>query len=150
MNKISDNASFQKESVPFQLTDRGLIEPVTSHEVLSTEIISGINRVTESGRRDLLNEAIEKHRHPTFQAHRDVAGKIWDALERLKTYYTSLDKKDSVNRIVNDMSNGQADYCKIFEAEFRTLTDIGNNFRIRHHETSKIDISDMRHYDYFF
>ena len=32
----------------------------------------------------------------------------------------------------------------------KELTTIGNNFRIRHHETNKIDIVDIRHYDYFF
>lgn len=144
------NASFQKESVPFQLTDRGLIEPITSYEVLSTEIISGINRVKEPGIKDLLNEAIEKHMQPTFQAHRDAVEKIWDALERLKTYYTSLDKKASANQLVIDISNGRTEYYTIFDAEFKALTDIGNDFRIRHHETSKIDISDIRHYDYFF
>lgn len=144
------NASFQKESVPFQLTDRGLIEPITSYEVMSTEIISGINRVKEPGIKDLLNEAIEKHMQPTFQAHRDAVEKIWDALERLKTYYTSLDKKASANQLVIDISNGRTEYYTIFDAEFKALTDIGNDFRIRHHETSKIDISDIRHYDYFF
>ena len=30
------------------------------------------------------------------------------------------------------------------------LRKIGNNFRIRHHERDTIDISDPRHYDYFF
>lgn len=144
------NASFQKDSVSFQLTDRGLIEPVTNHEVLSTEIISSINSVKESGVRDLLNEAIEKHMQPTLQAHRDAVEKIWDALERLKTYYTSLDKKTSANQLVTDMANGRTEYYTIFDAEFKALTDIGNDFRIRHHETSKIDISDIRHYDYFF
>lgn len=144
------NASFQKDSVSFQLTDRGLIEPVTNHEVLSTEIISSINSVKEPGVRDLLNEAIEKHMQPTLQAHRDAVEKIWDALERLKTYYTSLDKKASANQLVTDMANGRTEYYTIFDAEFNALTDIGNDFRIRHHETSKIDISDIRHYDYFF
>ena len=48
------------------------------------------------------------------------------------------------------MANGRTEYYTIFDAEFKALTDIGNDFRIRHHETSKIDISDIRHYDYFF
>ena len=38
----------------------------------------------------------------------------------------------------------------VLTAEFKELTTIGNNFRIRHHETNKIDIVDIRHYDYFF
>ena len=61
-----------------------------------------------------------------------------------------MNKKASANKIVNDMADGQADYIALFNAEFKALTDIGNNFRIRHHETSKIDITDIRHYDYFF
>ncbi|MEK4670674.1 hypothetical protein [Niallia sp. FSL R7-0271] len=48
------------------------------------------------------------------------------------------------------MSNGKSEFITIFDAEFRALTDIGNSFRIRHHETNKIDITDNRHYDYFF
>lgn len=38
----------------------------------------------------------------------------------------------------------------MFEKEFYELTTIGNNFRIRHHETTKIDIEDDEHYDYFY
>lgn len=34
--------------------------------------------------------------------------------------------------------------------EFKMLTDIGNKYRIRHHETDRIDITDVRYYDYFF
>jgi len=71
-------------------------------------------------------------------------------LERLKTYYTSLDKKNSVSKIVNDMASGRDEFIKLFNNEFIALTNIGNDFRIRHHETNKIDITDNRHYDYFF
>ena len=48
------------------------------------------------------------------------------------------------------MSGGKEPYQKLFEKEFQELTIIGNNFRIRHHETTKIDIEDNRHYDYFY
>lgn len=148
--QASINAVFQKDNVPFQLTDRGLIEPVVNHEVLTAEITANIVNIAEPGIRELLNDAIEKHMQPSFQAHRDAVEKIWDALERLKTYYTSLDKKASVSKIVNDMANGQAEFITLFDDEFSALTKIGNNYRIRHHETNKIDITDIRHYDYFF
>lgn len=144
------NASFRKDNVPFQLSDRGLIEIKNEQEVLSPEIIKSVSDISEPGIQELLTEAIEKHMQPTFQAHRDAAEKIWDALERLKTYYVGMDKKASVNKIINDMADGQVDYVTLFNTEFKTLTDIGNDFRIRHHETSKIDITDIRHYDYFF
>lgn len=48
------------------------------------------------------------------------------------------------------MAGGKTEYITMFDAEFIELTKIGNNFRIRHHETNKIDITDVRHYDYFF
>lgn len=144
------NVSLQKDNIPFRLLDRGLIEILNDYEFLSSEIIKNVDSIPEAGIHDLLNEAITKHMQPTFQAHRDAVEKIWDALERLKTYYTDMDKKASANKIVNDMAGGQADYIALFNAEFKVLTDIGNHFRIRHHETSKIDITDIRHYDYFF
>lgn len=148
--QVEINASLKKDNVPFRLSDRGLIEILNDQEVLSSEIIKSIESVPELGIQDLLNEAIIKHMQPTFQAHRDAAEKIWDALERLKTYYTDMDKKASTTKIVNDMAGGQTDFVDLFNTEFKTLTDIGNNFRIRHHETNKIDITDIRHYDYFF
>lgn len=144
------NASLKRDNVAFRLSDIGLIEILNDHEVLSTEIIKSIESVCEPGIHDLLNEAIAKHKQPSFQAHRDAAEKIWDALERLKTFYTDMDKKGSVSKIVKDMAGGQAAFQTLFDAEFKTLTDIGNNFRIRHHETNKVDITDIRHYDYFF
>ncbi|MCT1171447.1 hypothetical protein P7H71_07355 [Lactococcus lactis] len=39
---------------------------------------------------------------------------------------------------------------ELFNLEFRALTDIGNKFRIRHHETNKVDIADIRYCDYLF
>ena len=117
---------------------------------MSAEIIKNIDNIKEPGIYDLLNEAITKHMQPSFQAHRDATEKIWDALERLKTYYTDMDKRVSATKIVNDMAGGQAAFVTLFNAEFKALTDIGNDFRIRHHETNKVDIVDIRHYDYFF
>lgn len=144
------NASFKRDRLSFRLSDRGLIELQIDQEVLTPEIIESVNRVLEPGIQALLNEAIEKHMQPSFQAHRDAVEKIWDALERLKTYYTGLDKKASVSKIVYDMASGNSSFINLFNAEFKTLTDIGNDYRIRHHETSKTDIVDPRHYDYFF
>ena len=61
-----------------------------------------------------------------------------------------MDKKASAAKIVDDMANSQVEFSTIFDEEFRALTKIGNDFRIRHHETNKTDITDSRHYDYFF
>lgn len=144
------NSIFRQAHLCFSLTERGMIEQIVVHEVLNNTIGQNIGAVKEVGLRDLLDQAIALHQRPDNAAHKDAMEKIWDALERLKTYYTSLDKKASASKIVNDMANSDSSFIELFSSEFKALTDIGNNYRIRHHETDKVDITDPRHYDYFF
>ena len=76
--------------------------------------------------------------------------KVWDAFERIKTYYQQYDKKTSANRLLDVISKGDADYKAMLQEEFSALTKLGNRFRIRHHETDKKDIGCNEHYDYLF
>ena len=39
---------------------------------------------------------------------------------------------------------------EMFEKEFHELTTLGNNFRIRHHEITKVDIQDKRLVEYLW
>lgn len=70
----------------------------------------------------------------------------------MKTYYCSsnITKKSSVEKIINDMSNNQESFKELFNREFRELTEIGNSFSIRHHETTQTIVQDKRYYDYFY
>ena len=43
-------------------------------------------------------------------------------------------------QIVKDMGNNQQAFMELFDREFHALTSLGNDFRIRHHETTKVDI----------
>lgn len=144
------NNIFDKTGLLYTLSETGMVERIDKTGIVSTEIENEISQVSEKGLKELLQDAILLYKTPSPQARQDSVEKIWDALERLKTYYTDMDKKTSANKIVNDMANDRAEFVTIFNAEFKELTDIGNNFRIRHHETNKIDITDLRHYDYFF
>ncbi|MBR0612476.1 AbiJ-NTD4 domain-containing protein [Bacillus safensis] len=144
------NEIFQESGLLFTLTSEKLIERIVENSPLSPAIETKVQQIEEYGTRELMKDAIALYKTPNPQARQDSVEKIWDAFERLKTYYTNLDKRDSANKVVNDMSDGQTEFSAIFNAEFRALTDIGNSFRIRHHETNKIDIIDNRHYDYFF
>lgn len=76
--------------------------------------------------------------------------KIWDAFERIKTYYQQCDKKASADRLLDAISKGNAAYRAMLQEEFAALTKLGNTFRIRHHETDKKDICCDEHYDYLF
>lgn len=144
------NGIFDKTHVLYHLSNDLIIERIVEDTPLTPEIEKNIGNIKEKGLRDLLQEAILLYKQPAPHARRDAVEKIWDAFERLKTYYTTMDKKTSAATIVNDMANRDQTYIALFDAEFKALTAIGNDFRIRHHETSKTDITDSRHYDYFF
>lgn len=144
------NHIFETTGLIYTLTESGMIERIPKNGVLSKEIETDVTHVPEKGLRGLLLDAIILYKTPKPQARQDSVEKIWDALERLKSYYTTMDKKNSAAKIVNDMANNQSEFASVFNEEFRTLSKIGNDFQIRHHETNKIDIADSRHYDYFF
>jgi len=144
------NGIFQKTGLLYTLTENMMVERVIEHSTLSIEVETTIKSVKESGLKDLLDEAVLLFKQPNPAMRNDAVEKLWDALERLKTYYTSLDKKASVTKIIKDMGDGQLSFEQLFDVEFSALTKIGNDYRIRHHETNKIDIQDIRHYDYFF
>lgn len=144
------NEIFKESGLLYSLTSEKIIERVVENSPLTPEIENFATVVSEKGTRDLLKDAIALYKTPNPAARQDSVEKIWDALERLKTYYTALDKKKSAEKVVEYMSGGQAAYQTVFNEEFLALTKIGNNFRIRHHETDKIEITDNRYYDYFF
>ena len=144
------NELFEDAGLLFKLNNKKEIERVLENSPISDDVINHVSEIKEIGLKDLINEAIKKHLSPKIQDNKDAVEKIWDALERLKTYYTDLDKKGSTAKIVNNIANGNETNFILFDTEFKTLTDIGNKYRIRHHETDKMDITDLRHYDYFF
>ena len=144
------NRIFTMTGLSYVLTEDKIIERVMDDSIVSPELIQDVAAVKEPGLQKLLTEAISRFKCTDPDAPRDAAEKIWDAFERLKTYYTQMNKQDSVNKIINDMAKTDINYVDLFTAEFRALTKLGNDYRIRHHETSKIDIPDPNYYDYFY
>lgn len=144
------NEIFTETGLLYELTDDKIIERIVENSPLTKEIENSFAAVQEEGTRELLKAAIELYKTPNSTARQDSVEKIWDAFERLKTYYTKLNKKQSADKIVHDMSGENKNFYELFDKEFDTLTKIGNNYRIRHHETNKIDITDVRYYDYLF
>lgn len=144
------NGIFQKTGLLYELNTNLQVERIVENSPITPAVESAIAAVKEAGARELLQEAILLHRSPYPADIRNAVEKLWDAYERLKTYYTTMNKAKSAEKIVNDMAAGQAPYVTLFDTEFRALTKIGNDFRIRHHETDKVEITDVRYYDYFF
>ena len=144
------NEIFTESGLLYELTDKKIIERIVENSPLTNEVETSVESVREVGTKELLKDAIALYKTPNDAARQDSVEKIWDALERLKTYYIELNKKESVKKIVTNMSNGNNSFFELFNKEFLELTSIGNTYRIRHHETDKIDIIDSRYYDYLF
>ena len=137
------NTLFKLNSVTYKMEQGQIVS--TFDVAIDKKDISGI---TEKGLKELLGEANDYYQVGNKQI---AVEKLWDAFERLKTYYSpALNKAASADKIIDDMSASEPNYQALYKAEFKALTDIGNGFRIRHHETTKIDITDNRQYDYFY
>jgi len=102
----------------------------------------------ETGLDELLDAAITKHSLHDLHERKDALEKLWDAWERLKTLEPG-DKKASSAALL-DKAASEETFREILETEARTLTGVGNDFRIRHHETGKIELSDPHQVDYLF
>lgn len=144
------NGIFNKTGLLYFLNERHEIERIVENEVLTDDIEKTINAAKEIGIKELLQEAITLHKSPLPNDNKNAVEKIWDAFERLKTYFTAMDKKASADKIIAIASGSTKEMGTLLKTEFQALTTIGNEYRIRHHETNKIDITDIRQYDYFF
>lgn len=116
----------------------------TSNKAIGLDDSTNIN---EAGIEELIRIAEDLYNKGEYSY---AVEKIWDAFERIKTYYSNLDKKKSAEKIINDISYGNEHIKKMFDNEFKVLTDTGNSYRIRHHEINKIDIIKELHYKYFY
>ncbi|MFH0710843.1 MAG: hypothetical protein V2A75_11610 [Pseudomonadota bacterium] len=98
-----------------------------------------------------LNTLIEEAKERFFNPNdKQIAlEKLWDAFERIKTFYLSegLKKSQSAEKLVETISKK---FDKDFiDHEFKVLTKIGNEYRIRHHEMDKLELT-IEHQNYFF
>lgn len=144
------NSNFVDE-VNLLLKNNGIIYKLAGGKMeLAKMNLKSTEVIAEPGLKELVEQATTLYNSKIISDKQLAVEKIWDALERLKTYYSNLDKKKSSEKIISDMSNLNDKYKELFNDEFLKLTKIGNDFRIRHHETNKIDIIDNNYYDYFF
>lgn len=136
------NAIFKLNNINVELRN-GEVHS-TSNKAIGLDDSTNIN---EAGLEELIRTAEVSYNKGEYSY---AVEKIWDAFERIKTSYPTLDKKKSAEKIINDISYGNEHIKKMFDNEFKVLTDTGNSYRIRHHEINKIDISKELHYKYFY
>jgi hypothetical protein len=140
------------DEINFILRKNGYPYKLLGGKIESEKIDVQIKEIAkEPGLRELIEQAMTRYRGSDLADKQIALEKLWDAFERLKTYYGSGKQKSaSAERVVNEIAKGEENYRSLFDEEFQKLTQIGNSFRIRHHEMDKIEIADNDYYDYFF
>ena len=142
------NRLFRRNSLAFELQRDGKVvrlEPVVLRETLDSAVFQSEDQ--ELNR--LLKLAREKFRDPDVNIRREAVEKLWDAWERLKTLETGPDKKKQIE-ILLKRAIPQSEFRERVNQEAIALTNIGNDFAIRHTETNKIVISEPEFLDYLF
>lgn len=128
-------------------------------DALITRIVEGPvaiqlhNAIFDSGDEET-DRLLETARIRFFDRDPDAAQRsieaLWDAFERLKTHLDTNSKRNSAEALVTVTAHS-AQEKELIEEEMRSLTKIGNNWRIRHHEMNKFELgADRLRRDYLF
>lgn len=146
---VSDiNEIFERNHLGFKLYDDGTIQRIVDEAILHSMLPQKI----ESRLEELIQDALNRFKSPKLSERIIALEKLWDAFERLKTIENSDagKKKQSADILLSKASFGNIAFKELLEKECRTLTEIGNQYQIRHFETDKEQIKVEGHLDYLF
>jgi hypothetical protein len=142
------NAVFARNGMAYELRDNGSIIRLAP-EILREAMQMAVFRTGDTDLDSLLESARVKFLNPDAKVRREALEKLWDAWERLKTVEPCGHKKASVKALL-DKAGDEPRFRELLEREAAELTDIGNNFRIRHTETTQTPLQKEEHVDYLF
>jgi hypothetical protein len=141
------NRFFERNGLAFELKHGEVtrMAPTGLQEALATTVFktgdNDLDRLLETAREKFLNHSLD--------VRKEGLEKLWDAWERLKTVEPGKDKKAQANALLDKATNEPHLRARL-EKEAMELTEIGNNFIIRHTETNKTPITGSAHVDYLF
>jgi hypothetical protein len=141
------NRIFERHGLAFELLHGEVtrIAPTGLQEALAQTIFktgdTDLDRLLETAREKFLNRSLD--------VRKEGLEKLWDAWERLKTVEPGRDKRAQANALL-DKASTEPHLRSRLEKEAMELTEVGNNFMIRHTETTKTPIAQSSHVDYLF
>ncbi|SRR6266487_4169905 len=142
------NRILGRNELSYELLESGdivrLAPPVLQETLAAATFQTGDKHLDE-----LLESARSKYLDPDPKVRRESLEKLWDAWERTKTLEDPADKKKSVSMIL-DKASAEPHFRERLDREAKELTEIGNNFMIRHTETNKTPIQSSEQTDYLF
>lgn len=146
----SVNELFERNNIIFYVSDDGLCKRLVDNSILSSIDKFKLTEIEDTTLSNLIKLATDKFTSPKLSERNVGLEKLWDAFERIKTLLYPENKKTSANRLLDRASLGCNAFKEILEKESKELTSIGNDFQIRHFETSTKPIKDTHHLDYLF
>jgi hypothetical protein len=146
---ISINRLFKNFNIPFQLKKGEIIR---KGDIVFDKIynICDFNIVKKDpDLLKLLNESIKYFIEPNHYDIDTALEKIADALDRIKTLMEPKNKKLSIQKTI-ELLSADEDLRKFVDKHLKTLTEISNNFTIRHKEINKKNIDSEEYKEFLF
>lgn len=140
------NMQFKRFDIPYKFENNLIVANIEPPLKLS-EI-----EIKENGLKILVDKSNELYEKGEIWL---ATQQIWAVFERLKTYYADYDdkrseKSKSADKLIKQISFNEEEFIEIFTSEFEILSNIGNNFQIRHHEKMITPIKNKLHCEYFY
>ena len=144
------NRIFSRNGLAYELGESGTIErtvPAPMADLVKrTDFRTGDNDLD-----GLLETAIDRFLSPKQEARQDAIEKLWDAFERLKTIEGGKDKKARATALIDRaVSDDALVFRSVVETEFKAMTNVGNELRIRHFEVGHEPVGETGEKDYLF
>lgn len=136
-----------RNGLVYNLEEDGTIIRLASQE-LQDSLVRTVFATGDTELDGMLEDARKKYLDPDLGVRKEALEKLWDAWERLKTLLDP-DKRRGVQKLL-DQATSESNFMGLLESEARSLTDVGNNFMIRHSERDKIPLANGEQVDYFF
>lgn len=138
---------FSRNGVAYELTEQSIARRLLP-EGLRQAVAEAVFCTGDAETDRLLEAARRQFTSPHIEARKDALEKLWDAFERIKTLEFGRDKREQADNLLNKAAVSQ--FRDMLSQEAKSLTEIGNTFRIRHAETTQEMLTSSEQIDYLF
>jgi len=143
----SVNELFRRNRHPYELQENGEIRRVVSGPI-RTILDTGEFQTGDTELDRMLSQARERFYSPDPAIRRESLEKLWDAWQRVKTL-EEPDTKRGIDTLL-EKAEPEPTFRGILNSDGLALTQVGNDFMIRHTETTKVPVNDPGQVDYLF
>ena len=141
------NRMFRRNQLAYEIAENGEVRRIIQGP-LNVILPAGPFNTGDGDLDRLLRQARDRIYDPDLETRRDALEKLWDAWERSKTLLDP-DKRRGVQELLR-AAIAEEPIRTLVETEGRALTDVGNQFMIRHAEVDKVPVAESDYIDYLF